>query len=87
MNFQQEMVRGQTATMCALVAVAGIFAEVLVRKGLLSADEAKGVLCSMAEEIRDDGDRDGGKTAAASFAIANALDSRAINPEERLNRS
>lgn len=71
--------RGMAATMMSVVTVAGIFAELLVRQGLLTADEAKGALCAMADEVRDDGNANEGKTALAAFAIAGALDGRAFS--------
>jgi hypothetical protein len=80
-EFEREISRGATATMMAVVTVAGIFVEVLVRKGLLTADEAKGALCAMAEEIRNDVDVPGHKgmsSKLAAFGIAGALDSRAF---------
>jgi hypothetical protein len=80
-DLQRELMRGSTATMMAVVTVAGIFAEVLVRKGVLTADEARGALCAMAEEIRDDVDvqeHKGKSSPTAAFGIAGALDSRAI---------
>jgi hypothetical protein len=77
-DIQKELLRAQAATMMSVITVAGVFAEVLVRKGLLTADEAAGALCEMAEEIRDDGDGDAGKTKIAAFTVAVELDKRAI---------
>jgi hypothetical protein len=40
--------------------------------------EAQTFLSNVAEELRDDGDADGGKCSESTFAIANAMDERAI---------
>lgn len=74
----RELGKGQVATMFGIVAVAGQFAETLVSKGILSVAEAQSTLSNIAEELRNDGDADGGKYADATFKIASALDSRAI---------
>jgi hypothetical protein len=42
------------------VAIAGQFAETLIGRGFLSVAEAQSTLSNIAEEMRDDGDADGG---------------------------
>jgi hypothetical protein len=74
----RELIKGQVAAMFAIVAVAGQFAETLVNKGVLSVADAQSTLTNIAEELRNDGDRDGGKYADPTFKIANELDKRAI---------
>ena len=68
---------GQAATMMGVVAVAGQFAEMLVRKGVLSVADAQNTLSYMAEELRDYGDANAGLVDPA-FQLAATLDDRAI---------
>ena len=72
------LMKGQVSTMFGIVAVAGQFAQTLVSKGVLSVADAQSTLANIAEELRNDGDNDGGKYADPTFRIANELDKRAI---------
>lgn len=74
-----ELLKGQITTMFSIVAVAGQFAEGLVKKGALTVPEAQGILAAIAEELRRDGENDSGKYASPCFQIANELDERAIS--------
>jgi hypothetical protein len=65
-------------TMCAVVTVAGIFAEALVRKGLLSVEDAQGALNAVAQEIRDDGGPSGQEITPAASALASEIDKRSL---------
>jgi hypothetical protein len=69
---------GQVATMFGIAAVAGQFAEALVGKEVLSVAEAQTVLTKIAEELRNDGDKENGKYAKPAYMIANQIDQRAI---------
>ena len=71
------VIKGQTVTMMGIVAVAGQFAETLIRKGVLSVADAQSTLSNIAEELRNDGDANTG-LAEPAFRIAGVLDDRAI---------
>lgn len=82
----RELIKGQLATIEAVVAVAGQFAETLVSKGILSVAEAQATLSNIAEELRGDGDLDSGKTARVSYSIANDIDQRAISLAKKFGK-
>jgi hypothetical protein len=55
--------------MFAIVTVAGQFAEALANKGVLSVSDAQGILAAIAEELRGDGENNGGKYAKPSQGL------------------
>jgi hypothetical protein len=65
--------------MFGIVAVAGQFAEALVGKKVFSVAEAQTVLTKIAEELRNDGDKENGKYAKPAYMIAGQIDERAID--------
>jgi hypothetical protein len=81
------LIKGQTVTMMAVVAVAGQFAETLIRKGVLTVADAQSTLSNIAEELRDDGDADGRQLADPAFRIANDLDARAVAIGEKFGKA
>ena len=70
--------KGQVATMFSIVAVAGQFAEALIAKEIFSVAEAQTVLTKIADELRNDGDKENGKYAKPAYMIAGQIDERAI---------
>jgi hypothetical protein len=64
--------------MMAVITVAAVFAEALVKRGVLSAADAQSLLSDIAEEIRNDGDEEAGQLARPSYVIASAIEQRAI---------
>lgn len=72
-----QLVSATMAVSCSVIAVAGVFAEVLVRKEILTADEAAAVLCEVAAEFRRDGNEENGRTRSMAFTMASDLEKRA----------
>jgi hypothetical protein len=72
-----QLASATTAVMCSIITVAGVFAEILVRKEILTADEAAAVLCEIAAEFRRDGGEENGRTLVAAYAMASDLEKRA----------
>lgn len=78
----RELIKGQTATMCAVVAVAAVIVEHLVAKGVLSAEDGQAVLGGIAEELRGDGDGDGKKLIEPTYRMAAQIEKRAFALKE-----
>ncbi|MCK1657131.1 hypothetical protein [Bradyrhizobium sp. 151] len=74
----RELIKGQVATMMAVVAVAGNVVERLVLKGVLSVEDGRAILSGIAEELRNDGDDDQGKYSDPAYRIANEIEKRAF---------